>query len=294
MREMDLLYVSSTFFLDDSTIEQVLDICENEGIFNIELGSNHSYAPDPAKKVMRGKFSCLVHNYFPAPEERFVLNIASLDETVHSRSIKFIRHAIDYCAQIRAPLYTFHPGFLTDPDTTEKDPCLYDFHFLGQRLKGADYEKAYLRMLDSVSIIVQYARQRQVFVAMETQGSTGKKEHLLMQRPEEYQRLFKRFLPKELGINLNIGHLNLASRAFGFQKEDFVDVVADYVVAMEMSHNNGISDQHLPLQPDSWYWPLIFDRRFKDAYKIMEYRDIPADKVKENMRLFINNMSHGF
>ena len=43
---------------------------------------------------------------------------------------------------------------------------------------------------------------------------------------------------------------------------------------MELSHNDGIEDQHLPLELDSWYWDLINDSRYKYTYKILEYRNI--------------------
>ena len=39
-----------------------------------------------------------------------------------------------------------------------------------------------------------------------------------MQRPEEYKRFFNYFSPQEIGVNLNIGHLNLAAKAFQFNK----------------------------------------------------------------------------
>ena len=61
-----------------------------------------------------------------------------------------------------------------------------------------------------------FAKKKNVKVAIETEGSFKKKFYLLMQRPEEYQKLFKYFDTKDLGINLNIGHLNLASKAFNF------------------------------------------------------------------------------
>ncbi|SVE00121.1 uncharacterized protein METZ01_LOCUS452975, partial [marine metagenome] len=44
-----------------------------------------------------------------------VLNIASFDTNIRSRSIQHIKLAIDFCNEINSQLYTFHPGFLTDP-----------------------------------------------------------------------------------------------------------------------------------------------------------------------------------
>ena len=89
----------------------------------------------------------------------------------------------------------------------------------------------------------------------------------------------------EIGINLNIGHLNLAANAFKFKRGDFVDLIQDYILAMELSHNDGIEDQHLLLQSDGWYWDLIHDTRFEGAYKILEFRNTPISEIVKNIQM---------
>ena len=140
-------------------------------------------------------------------------------------------------------------------------------------------------MLSSLEKIVNFARQKKVRVAIETEGSFKKKFFLLMQKPEEFQKLFRYFYPEDLGINLNIGHLNLASRAFNFPKLKFVDMVKAYIVAIELSHNNGIEDQHLPLKRNEWYWKIINDPDFSKAYKILEFRNTSIKSIKNVLKL---------
>ena len=43
---------------------------------------------------------------------------------------------------------------------------------------------------------------------------------------------------------------------------------------MELSHNDGLQDQHLPLKKDGWYWDIINDSRFNDTIKILEFRNV--------------------
>ena len=107
-----------------------------------------------------------------------------------------------------------------------------------------------------------------------------------MQRPEEYTKLFKYFSPQDLGINLNIGHLNLASRASKFSRENFVSKIKRYIVALELSHNNRINDQHLPLKKNAWYWKIINDPDFINIYKILEFRNTRVSKIKNIIKLF--------
>ena len=135
-------------------------------------------------------------------------------------------------------------------------------------------------------IIIRHAEKRDTSIAFETEGSFLKKEHLLMQRPEEYKELFKIFSPKQIGISLNIGHLILAAKAFNFIIEDFINLIEDYIVSMELSHNNGIEDEHLPLRDNGWYWNLILDKRFNNSFKILEFRNTQIKDIKKTIKLF--------
>ena len=53
-----------------------------------------------------------------------------------------------------------------------------------------------------------------------------------------------------------------------------VNIIEKYIIAFELNHNNGLEDQHLPLDKEGWYWDLILDKRFLDCYKILECRKL--------------------
>ena len=55
---------------------------------------------------------------------------------------------------------------------------------------------------------------------------------------------------------------------------------------MELSHNDGIEDQHLPLQQNGWYWSIILDPYFKNIYKILEFRNTSIKSILNNIKLF--------
>ena len=62
-------------------------------------------------------------------------------------------------------------------------------------------------------------------------------------------------------------------------------MICDYVVAMELSHNNFFEDQHLPLKIDGWYWPIINDTRLTSSYKILEFRNTPISTIINNLNM---------
>tara|TARA_B100000287_G_C20625856_1_gene777788 strand:- start:506 stop:1375 length:870 start_codon:yes stop_codon:yes gene_type:complete len=283
---MEKLYISTTFAKDGTPLIDALRQCESESIQNIEIGSNHCYQTS-YDYLNDFSFNYLVHNYFPIPKNSFVLNIASFDEQIRSMSIAHIKKAIDLCVQIDAGLYTFHPGFLTDPSGSNQSQKNYDFQWDESQLGNTNYKKATSNIFSALDDIIKYAQSRKIKIAIETEGSLKKKNHLLMQQPWEYDILLNKYSSSDLGINLNIGHLNLASKAFGFDPLDFVNLISNSISSMELSHNDGVEDQHLPLINDSWYWEIILNPIFDDCYKILEFRNTSIKNIKENISLFL-------
>ena len=288
---MDNLFISTTFVPDGTPIGMALDICSRNGINAVELGSNHPYEENFKGILNKYQFNYLVHNYFPIPKNSFVLNIASFNDNIKKRSIEHIFKAIEFCDKIGAKLYTFHPGFITDPLGSNHNSKNYDFRWDNDKVNLKHYEKAIDLMLKSVSSIIKYAERYNVAIAVETEGSFYKKEHLLMQNPREYERFIKEFSKNDIGINLNVGHLNLASKALGFEIEVFFNTVADYIIALELSHNNGFEDQHLPLKRSEFYWDIIFDDRLDSIPKILEYRNTKIEEIIQNLNLFESDLN---
>jgi sugar phosphate isomerase/epimerase len=280
-------YVSTTFAGDSIKLSSLFFELQGLGITNLELGSTHAHENwDDFTSLFR-KANTLVHNYFPIPKESFVLNIASACKEIRTRSVEHVFDALKFCSETESLLYTFHPGFLSDPAGASKSNANYDFKWDNSKISKdlKHYEECFERMLESIDLILSRSLNLGVPIAIETEGSFRRPDHLLMQRPEEYERFLKSFGGKTVGINLNLGHLPLASKVFGFKVSNFVDLISDEIVAMEMSHNDGIDDQHLPLLEFGWYWDVIFDPRFDHVKKILEFRETSLDEVFANLEL---------
>ena len=279
-----MFFVSTTFEKDNLPIKSAIDKLYQNSIFNIELGSNHSYEKSYSY-LRKYKVNFCVHNYFPIPKKNIVLNIASQNKQIRNKSVKHIKKAIKFSKTIEARLYTFHPGFLTDPDGSNISNKNYDFLWNKKKLISSNYAKSWKLMVKSIKEIIKYSKREKVKIAIESEGSVNSKNHLLMQRPIEYKKFFRIFDKRDIGINLNIGHLNLASIAFKFDKIKFINNISKNIVAMELSHNNGKNDDHLPIRNNTWYWKLINDKKFKNIPKILEFRNIDINKVKKTFLL---------
>ena len=138
-------------------------------------------------------------------------------------------------------------------------------------------------MRGSLKIIIKYAKKKNITLAIETEDSFYKKNLLLMQKPSEYRKLFKKFKPDQIKINLNLGHLNLASKAFNFSKTKFIKLCKSRIAAIEISHNNGILDQHLPIKKKSWFLKVLREPSFSKIYKILEFRNTKLKDIKNSI-----------
>tara|TARA_B110000305_G_scaffold230145_1_gene281976 strand:+ start:3066 stop:3911 length:846 start_codon:yes stop_codon:yes gene_type:complete len=280
-----MIYISTTFTKDNSSIKKSLSKLKKFKINNVELGSNHKYEKN-YNFIKKNEFNYLVHNYFPVPKKNIIINIASQIKKIRQESIKQVKKSINFSKKIGAKLYTFHPGFLTDPDGTNQSDKNYDFLWQKDLSNNKNYEHAWKNMTISLKEIILFAKKKGVKIAIETEGSINASEHLLMQRPSEFLKFKKIFSKNDIGINLNIGHLNLASKVFNFDKIKFVKQIENYIVAMELSHNSGKNDDHLPLKKNEWYWKIINNKKFKLTPKILEFRNTSIDKIYKQLRFF--------
>ena len=281
------IYISTTFLPDQEKLKSAISILNKNQLYNIEIGSNHRYEKN-YNYMLNSKCNLLIHNYFPVPKKSFVINIASLNKKKRIRSINQIKKSILFCKKTKAKLFTFHPGFLSDPEgegNGNKKIRNYDFRWKAKIFKQ-NYQKSWDNMISSIKEIIKFAKKNKVNIAIETEGSVNASDHLLMQKPIEYKRFMKTFTNKEIGINLNIGHLNLASKKFKFNKFNFVKNISDYIVAFECSHNYGKNDNHLPLKKYAWYWKILKNEKYKDLPKILEFRYVGIKKILNSVKLF--------
>ena len=80
-----MFFVSTTFIKDNLPIKNAVDKLYKKSIFNIELGSNHSYQKDYSY-LKKYNVNYCVHNYFPIPKDNLIINIASQNKSIRERA----------------------------------------------------------------------------------------------------------------------------------------------------------------------------------------------------------------
>lgn len=287
------IFVSTTCFPDGTPVGQCVHQLMSRGIYDIELGSTHSspedadYFPgdDPAVKFM-------VHNYFPQTfGADFVVNIASQNESLRNKSIEHILSAIEYCQQIGARAYTFHPGFIGNvsaPNTNSNNPSLrnWDFQFSGQEdINNFERRSALDLSIDSLLKIASHVRNSKVLLQVETEGSFSKKNRMIFDRPNDYKLFSQAGVFEYFSINLNFAHVSLASIAHQFNRDLYIRMISPRVTCCEMSHSENLMDSHLPVQETDWFLNYLVQNQFAAQNFIIEARNCSLDEIVESYDL---------
>lgn len=270
---MSIFYSSNSLGISD--LNSALQIYQKSGISHIELSSTNRYIEkkelsDLLKSYAR-YFTYIIHNYFPAPKRPFILNLSSCDRDILRLSLRHCKRAIDLAIEIGAKLYSVHSGFRVDPAE------------LGRPFPASDitpYDAAYENFIQSLVEICKYADKKGVNFAIENNVAAdfnlinGKNELFLMCELWELERLFKDIRPYNLGLVIDLGHLNVNSRCLKFDKWEFLKRITKLtdIKAVHFHDNNGLIDQHLPLMDSSWIFQALQSDGLANALFVLEAR----------------------
>ncbi len=144
------------------------------------------------------------------------VNIASPIKPMLNASMKRLHQSLLNARAMDAKVWVFHPGQRTG---------------IGQFYPGADFRT----MCQSIEQLYAKAEELGVNIALENLPA---KYWFLMNTPEEFMRLYRETkLP--VGITMDLGHANLEG-----QVEPFFDKLADRIIHIHASNNNGAEDEH--------------------------------------------------
>lgn len=272
------VYVSTNSFTSRH-LDQILALCCRYRLTALELSEVQSY-----DLALLGSNDYprhyLVHNYFPPPQKPFLLNLASQNEENLGVSRAHCRAAIDLSVQLAGDLYAAHGGFATDLSPDKLGNPLQQAALPADSF--ASYERTYATLFESVKCLTDYAKERGVRFLIENNGlsslggKTGRKI-LPMLEAKELLRLTEDIHDPNFGLLVDVGHLNVSARALGFDRHQFIDILAPHVVAFHLSDNDGVSDQHLPFSDSAWFLPRLRD--FPNATIVIELSNLEIDQI---------------
>ncbi len=247
------------------------------GIKNVELSAG-IYIEDPEKELNELRKSCsfLLHNYFPVPQESFVLNLASLDDEVFSKSFEHVKESIRLSGLFGCKYYSFHAGFLLDPKPRELGKGLAKNIFF-------DRDKSIERFIMAVNKLSLLANKVGVKLLIEnnvfskTNFERFDENPFLLSDVNGIGEIFDHI--DDAAMLLDVAHLKVSSNVLGFECKDFIEVSYNFVQAYHLSDNDGFEDTNKSFNETAWFWKHI--RRDLDYYTIEVYDDNVDNLVQQ-------------
>lgn len=254
------------------------------GITSIELsGGAYSKNVWTDMKALAGCANFQVHNYFPPPKIPFVLNLGSLDANIASLSLEHIKNSIVGANLIGASTYSFHAGFLLDPQVTQ----------LGRKIENKklfDRDRVKEVFVDRVRGLSEFASGHRIKLMIENNvlssknAAEFKSNPLLMCDPKECDELLQ-LIPADVGLLVDVAHLKVSANSLGFSKEEFFGLCGPRISGYHLSDNDGTEDTNQEFDGDAWFWPFLSSQV---DYISLEVYDTSISRLK-NLSLLVKN-----
>ncbi|KGG12106.1 MULTISPECIES: sugar phosphate isomerase/epimerase family protein [Prochlorococcus] len=281
------IFLSTGGYNKKTALEASKDFYSN-GITAVEL-SGGVHCPNAIEEIvkLRAKIDFQVHNYFPPPEEPFVLNLASKNPDISELSIKHIYKAMELSLRLDQPRYSFHAGFLIDPKVDQ----------LGKRIKKKQLlsrDQGLKLFIDRLNIISERARELGVDLLVENNviSKANFKEFqsdpFLMSTCEECIYVMKN-TPDNINLLVDLAHLKVSATTLSYNPIEFLNLVSKWIKGYHLSDNNGIRDENKPVTLNSWFWPYL--KKDLQYYSLEVYNTATSELLNQQLivKSFLNS-----
>ena len=271
-----------------------------EYVTGVEFSGGFAYRPirEFRKLLSKVKYSgknILIHGYFPPQEKSFILNFASIDQELVNRSLSLAENALGLCSEFGLPYYSFHPGYLS----TGYENSMGNFIF--NNTSFIKYETALSNFKRNFERLYSLSQRYCVKLAVENLFiNRGNIKDSLNNSFDEIEELML-LLPKDTGLLLDLGHMNVSANYMNFSRESFlskyIKTFGDRLYELHLSENDGDFDTHNKLSSNSWQlFSLSLFRRCPGVSGngvniTLESRNLEDETLKENLHLIDNFLS---
>jgi sugar phosphate isomerase/epimerase len=279
-----MLYIS-TGCVSGKTIRERVELLAEEGFYNLELTGGtryyHEYIDDLLELKKKYPLNYLVHNYFPPPEQPFVLNLGSQRTDVIKQSLSLCKQAIKDAATLGSSNYSFHAGFYFDPKIRELGAVL-DKRTLN------DPAIALKTFKENVGQLKEAADQYDIKLYIENnvvnQGSFlsfEKNIPAMLLNSDDYQAL-----QQELDFNLllDVAHLKVSINSLELDYPTQLSTLIKNSEYLHLSDNNSLKDENKSITNDSDLFKLLSNEDLNNKIIVLEvYEDLEQIKASYDL-----------
>lgn len=275
----DNIYISSVAFSGCSVEDMIATAVEND--FNIEFSSGMSYRSDMESIYLNAPLKKLAHNYFPAPLEPFVINLASSNPVIRERSVEHCINGLRISKESGSPFFAAHAGFCIDPGASELgQPLTIDRNF-DKALHWSIFLESVNRILSEAEILqTDFLIENNVIAPFNYHHKTNP---LLCCESNDITDLFNAISHPRLGLLLDTAHLKVSCITLGLDMEQELEKIKPYISALHHSDNDGHADTNAPLDDTYWFLPHI--KAYNNKVQVIEVKKLTTEEMHKHIKL---------
>jgi sugar phosphate isomerase/epimerase len=248
-----MIYLSTGGF-QKLTPQSVIKKYDKIGVKSIELSGGKYVQSQKIIKFLKEKHNInfALHNYFPVPKKKFVINLGSFEKKIFKKTFLNIKKSIDISSKLKSKYFGFHAGFLFDPNIKDLGKKFTD-------VRLQDRKKTINLFLARVNLLAKEAKKKNVKILIENNVITienfkkFKQDPLLLTHPDEIIKFFKK-CDKDVGLLLDVGHLKVSAKTLGFDLLKAHEMLKPYIKGYHLSDNNGLRDSNKEFTKKSWFY----------------------------------------
>ncbi|NEN23433.1 TIM barrel protein [Cryomorpha ignava] len=274
------VYVSTLAF-QTSDVDEVVQMAQDHGL-NVEFSSGLPYREDMQTVFAEAPVKRIAHNYFPAPKNPFVINLASADASIRERSVAHCIQGLKLTRAVGATFFAAHAGFCIDPDPNE----------LGRPISYgaiADKEIYWAHFIQSLKTILAEAKKLELDFYIENNVLAGfnykdEVNPLLCCESADILRMAEAFKGEDhFGLLLDTAHFKVSCGTLGFDVASELERIKPYIRAIHHSDNDGLTDTNDRI--DATYWFLPYIRDYRSLPHVLEVKRQSIESIELQLNL---------
>ena len=245
-----MIFISSSCF-KDKTINEVISHCIKIKHYNLEISGGLEFDKKFLEILSKAKinypFKFIFHNHSPPPKNNFIINLASLDDSVYNQSLNHCIETIKISKYLKTKKFAVHSGFLIDPNLNE----------IGSQIKIKNISNkndALMRFVKAINILKEEASgeldlyiENNVLSDINMKNFQGKNPFLFTDL-SGFKEIINLIQIKPL---VDIAHLKVSTRTLNKEFRYELSNLINYTDYLHISDNNGLEDQNKGLESSS-------------------------------------------
>ncbi|MHA8087409.1 sugar phosphate isomerase/epimerase family protein [Aquirufa sp. Wall-65K1] len=273
------LYISTLAF-KNLTIEELINIAKEKN-WAIEFSSGIPFHEGNELIYQEAPIEKIPHNYFPAPQIPFVLNLASSNPEIRQKSIDHCKKGLQLAKLANAPFFSAHAGFCIDPNPNE----------LGRKIEINSVINKEVHMdyfIESIHEVLNYAVELNLDFLIENNviapfNLVGNVNPLLCTCSEEIIEVLERVNRSNFHLLLDTGHLKVSCQTLSKDIDEEIKKLNKYIKAIHHSDNDGLKDSNDLLDQNYWFRKNISN--FSDIIHVLEVKAQSIFDIESQIKL---------